>query len=184
MAVLSVKNGTKSRSLLVGNAYYVPSSFESIATLNPTGTTATFSSIPSTYKSLQIRWMIKDASGNTPFIRFNGDSSSVYTTHSMDGSSSYYAQSQINASSGFINYWGTSTGSNIFTVGRTNIIDYANTSKFKTVRNFTGYDENGSGAISLVSNLWRSTSAISSLVITCPAGYVSGSVISLYGIKG
>lgn len=183
LARSSLKTLTKYDSLLVGNDAYSPSEFISIATVNATGTTATFSSIPSTYKSLQIRWMIKDASGNTPFIRFNGDSSSVYTTHSMDGASSYYAQAQTGASSGFINYWGTSTGSNTFTVGITDIVDYADTSKFKTVKTFTGYDENGSGAVSLTSNLWRSTAAITSLVITCPAGYASGSTLALYGMK-
>ena len=173
------------QSMLAGNDKYVPPAFESIATVNATGTTATFSSIPSTYKSLQIRWMFKDASGNTPFIRFNGDSSSVYTTHSLDGNgTTVYAQAQAGASSGFINFWGTSTDSNIFTVGVTDIIDYASTSKFKTVKTFTGYDQNGNGAASINSNLWRSTSAITSFVITCPAGYASGSTIALYGIKG
>lgn len=158
--------------------------FESIASVNATGTTVTFSSIPSTYKHLQIRWMATDG-GNTPFIRFNGDSSSVYTTHSIDGNgSTVYAQNQINAGLGYINFWGSPSASNTFETGITDIIDYASTTKFKTVRTFSGYDENGSGAVSLTSNLWRSTSAITSLVITMGAGYRSGSVFSLYGIKG
>ena len=43
------------------------SSFESIATYTATGgeTSFTFSSIPQTYKSLQIRWMYRDAGNGT-----------------------------------------------------------------------------------------------------------------------
>jgi len=191
MAVSRVKTSSilqgfpKSRSLLAGNAAYVPTSFDSIATINATGTTATFSSIPSTYKSLQLRYMFNDAGGNTPYIRPNADTSSVYANHSIDGNgATAYAQNSVGGGNGFINMWGTSTSSTQFMGGITDIIDYADTSKFKTIRSITGYDNNGSGAVSLTSNLWRSTSAISSLVIVCPGGFVSGSTLALYGIKG
>ena len=160
-------------------------SYESIATLNPTGTTATFSGIPSTYKSLQLRYMFNDSAGNTPYIRLNGDTSNVYANHSIDGNgTTVYAQASVGGGNGFINQWGTATGTSKFMVGITDIIDYADTSKFKTVRSFNGYDENGSGAVCLTSNLWRSTSAVSSLVIVCPGNFTTNSIISLYGIKG
>jgi hypothetical protein len=65
------------------------------------------------------------------------------------------------------------------------IQDYASTTKFKTIRVLTGNDRNGAGGIELNSVLWRSTSAITSLVFpnANSVNYNSGSVFSLYGIN-
>jgi hypothetical protein len=54
MPIISLKTGTKSRSLLVGNPYFVPSSYESIATVTAAGgeTSLNFTSIPGTYVAL------------------------------------------------------------------------------------------------------------------------------------
>ena len=60
MSISSVKTGAIGDSLLAGNAAYNPSSFESIATVTLGSSGAvTFSSIPSTYKALQLRFMAK-----------------------------------------------------------------------------------------------------------------------------
>jgi hypothetical protein len=49
----------------------------------------------------------------------------------------------------------------------------------------TGYDANGSGKVSLYSGLWRSTSAIDSVVLVQNAGnFAQNSQFALYGIKG
>ena len=58
MAVISLKNKLKSGSLLVGNEYYNPTEFESIATVtvgSGGSSTISFTSIPGTYKHLQVR---------------------------------------------------------------------------------------------------------------------------------
>jgi len=79
MTISSVKTGAIGDSLLAGNAAFNPSSFESIATATGSGqTSVTFSSIPSTYKHLQIRIIARDNSGNgggsgALRLRFNGD---------------------------------------------------------------------------------------------------------------
>ena len=66
------------------------------------------------------------------------------------------------------------------------VLDYANTNKFKTIRNLEGFDVNGSGGlVALTSGLYRSTSAITSIKLTPNAGnYAQYSHFALYGIKG
>jgi hypothetical protein len=64
------------------------------------------------------------------------------------------------------------------------VLDYANTNKFKTLRSLTGNDRNGSGSIWLDSGLWRSTSAITSIKFTTGTAFAQYSQFALYGIKG
>jgi len=62
--------------------------FESIATLSGSGvSTVTFSSIPSTYKHLQVRMFGQAAggSGGVVRMRFNGDTGTNYTAHYLTG---------------------------------------------------------------------------------------------------
>ena len=73
---------------------------------------------------------------------------------------------------------------NIFGTGIIDILDYADTSKYKTVRTLFGYDANGSGYIAFSSNLWQSTSAITSITMTPVNGIAEYSSFALYGIKG
>jgi len=177
--------------LLVGNASYVPPSFESIASTSPTsGTSITLSSIPSTYKHLQIRYSIITDAYSDIRIRFNGDTGSNYTSHILWGriNGSVGAEGYTAAGSGLIysnNIEGTTdTYPN---VGIIDVIDYANTSKYKTVRTLAGDDNNGQlnpkAMVQLSSNAWLSTSAINSLTIITGT-FSTGTIISLYGIKG
>jgi hypothetical protein len=180
--------------------------YESIATAVGTGSsgTVTFSSIPSTYKHLQIRMMAKSSytGGSEPLywqavVRPNGDSSSSnYTFHQLRGNGS--AASAAGSGSGAYdgvyvvaaansNYSGYS---DIYGVAIIDIEDYASTTKNKTVRAISGVNNNlsttGSGAVILNSSVWLNTSAITSLTIFEGGAYnwLSGSVFSLYGIKG
>lgn len=191
MPIISLKTGTKSRSLLVGNPYFVPSSYESIASTSPTsGTSITFSSIPSDYKHLQIRYSI--ITGAYEYIRFrlNGDTGSNYTSHILwaRDNGSVGAEGYTAAGSGLIysnNIEGTTdTYPN---VGIIDILDYANTSKYKTLRTFAGDDNNGQinprSMIQLSSNAWLSTSAVNSFTLITGT-YATGTTISLYGVKG
>jgi hypothetical protein len=76
-----------------------------------------------------------------------------------------------------------SSTSNTYGVFIIDILDYANTNKYKTVRTLGGYDANGSGVVSLRSNSWRNTSAITSVKFYT-GGTTSDSRFALYGIKG
>lgn len=178
-------------------------SFESIATQTVGvggASSITFSSIPSTYKHLQIRAIASsDRTGyvvNNYKMTFNGDTASNYRSHFITGG--YLTTPEVGASSsgpeGFI-YMPTGTtsaASNVFAGMIIDVLDYANTNKNKVSRNLMGYDVNGTsgtgsygGTISLTSGLWRSTSVISSISIF-PEGFnwIRYSTFALYGIKG
>jgi hypothetical protein len=70
--------------------------FESIATAVGTGsnTTITFSSIPATFKHLQVRMLAKDThNGGGALVRYtplviNGDTGANYTRHNINGDGS------------------------------------------------------------------------------------------------
>jgi hypothetical protein len=193
MAVISIKNKTKSGSLLVGNSAYTPPSFESIATAVGTGSsgTITFSSIPSTYTHLQIRYLGRNAravTGDTLRMTFNSDSGSNYAYHALYGggttTEAFGSASLAYAPVGYVA--GASAAANIMGVGVVDILDYANTSKNKTFRSLHGEDFNGSGDLAIFSGLWMNTTAISSITIVGGTGanFTTTTNFALYGIKG
>jgi hypothetical protein len=72
----------------------------------------------------------------------------------------------------------------IMGAGIIDILDYANTNKYKTARSLRGYDANGSGNMSLISGLWMNTAAISNITLTARGGSVDQyTTFALYGIK-
>jgi hypothetical protein len=179
---------------LASSVQKITGSFESIATATGTGSSATitFSSIPSTFKHLQIR-AIGRTSGNyreaaIGTIRFNSDTSANYAQHRLYGSGSSVGAS-ANASTtsmAIIQTNGATTGSNILAPNLIDIHDYSSTSVNKTVRSFNGSDANDTdGTINLYSGFWNSTSAVSTITITSLSGnWTTQSTFALYGIKG
>jgi hypothetical protein len=168
--------------------------FESIATVTGnTSGTITFSNIPTTYQHLQLRTIGRGTqSGNYTNMNLrvgNGsvDTGSNYTYHRLFGNgSSVTADGASNQTAGLFGITGASASANIFMVNLIDIVDYANTNKFKTIRNLKGYDLNGSGEIFFESYLWRSTSAITTIELTLGGGQTlnTNSHFALYGIKG
>lgn len=167
--------------------------YESIATASLSGaTTVTFSSIPSTYTSLQLRFIIRDVTGYGSSIRFNGDTGNNYARHALGaylsgGSMTTFASGLASTNQIGVGNWNGMT-TNTFSVGIIDIHDYASTTKNKTVRAFSGVDSNGAseGSIDLLSGVWMNTAAVSSLTFFSqgPTNFTTGSTISLYGIKG
>lgn len=184
------------RSLVAGAA----TSFESIATVSVgSGGSASveFTSIPNTFTHLQIRYIARTNRGTFGVESFkinvgvsSADTGANYTRHFLlgDGSSAAaYADTSATYWEG-VNDLGTTTGGS-FGAGVIDILDYANTNKYKTMRKLGGVDVNGTvggvgGAISLVSSVWMSTSAIGYIKI---AGMLNNlqqySHFALYGIK-
>lgn len=188
----------KSRSLLAGNSAYLPPSYESIATVTGSGSsgTVTFSSIPSTYTHLQIRYIAKSTQGGTaasyiPTININGSAASAYANHALRGDGATVAatgaatQTSISASYAVIPNSATAYA-NMHGVGIIDILDYTSTSKNKTLKLMTGVDLNNPGIVNLSSGLWYATpTAITSVAINVPTGsWTTTSVFALYGIKG
>ena len=82
MAIRSLKTNSFSRSLLTGNTAFMPGSYESIATVSvgSGGTSsADFTSVPSTYTHLQIRYTTYASNGSYLSIQFNGDTGTNYS---------------------------------------------------------------------------------------------------------
>jgi hypothetical protein len=169
------------------------SSYESIATYTGSGnpTFIEFTSIPSTFKHLQIRTMARDifgGSGTDNFnLRFNSDTASNYAIHRLQGDgASATASGTASTTSVSIIPSTILDGStaNIFAVSIIDILDYGSTSKNKTVRYLSGGDLNGSGRVSVGSGLWMSTSAVTTIRLTTGGtGYSTPSSFALYGIK-
>jgi len=170
-------------------------SYESIATFTGNGSanSVTFSSIPQTYTSLQIRcfgMVTLGISTNRLKLNFNSDTGNNYAYHSLIGDgSSVSTETGINQAA--IDNMGTVMGSTYAPAPTIiDIHDYTATSRNKTVRSFTGADGNiasGSFRILLSSGLWMNTSAITSIDVALTNGslaFTTSSVISLYGIKG
>lgn len=162
--------------------------FESIATINVSTAVSsiTFSSIPSTYQHLQVRWMCLNSAAQTDLkFQLNGDSSSVYAFHQLYGDgSSAGAGALTTQTRGFTGSGGTTTAAG---VGVLDVLDYTSTTKNKTARALSGVDANGSGIVSMRSNLYfpSTIAAITSLTIAPDSGtFNQYSSFALYGIKG
>jgi len=169
-----------------------PSSYSSIATQtvgSGGASSITFSSIPSTYTHLQIRYIAKDARtvGNAAsqvYIRYNSDSGTNYAVHELAGDGT--TASAYGAASGTSNYAviGDATSGSYTGLGIIDILDYANTNKNKTMRALSGNDLNGSGSIKLTSGLWMNTAAINTITLTpLSTPFSQYSSFALYGVK-
>ena len=171
----------------------VQTSYQSISTVtvgSGGSASASFTSIPATYTHLQIRAIGRTnraSATNDPFkIVFNSDTGSNYSNHYLQGDgSSASAFADVNA--GFIAaYLATATSATASAFGTivVDILDYTNTNKYKTTRSLGGFDNNGSGIVSLVSGNWRNTNAITSITISQQVGssWNEYSSFALFGI--
>ena len=175
--------------IMASSRLVASTAYESIATASGNGiTNITFSSIPATYKHLQIRGIINVAAAISAKFQFNGDTGSNYAVHNLYGNGTAAAASGI-ASRTIIDLGrqvGFPSDANIYGAFIFDVIDYASTSKYKTTRSFQGTDTNGNGVlgVDLESGLWMSTSAINSINLNWTFNGGSATSIALYGIKG
>jgi hypothetical protein len=146
-----------------------------------------FTSIPATYKHLQIRAIGKSTSAGTQGdLTFNSDTGNNYTYHSLygDGGGAFSEASAPRANIAAAIGLNSSSTANVFNASVIDILDYANTNKYKTTRILTGLDTNASGQIALNSGLWMNTTAVTSVTITARSNAIAQySSFALYGIK-
>lgn len=158
--------------------------YEPIATYTTSGSAAnvTFSSIAGTYTDLVI---IVNGGGSTNadlHMQFNSDTGTNYSRTVLSGNgtaASSSRQSSVNYirvdSVGYLN-----TTFPAFT-GIINIMNYSNSTTNKTVVSRTN---NASTGVDASVGLWRSTAAITSVVLFPDVGTLTnGSTFTLYGIK-
>lgn len=162
----------------------VTNSYESIATVtvgSGGSSQIDFTSIPSTFKHLQLRAYAKGSTNLYSPIRFNGDSPTTnYKLHELYGNGT--SVTSVADSNAYINnILGTNFNGVIM-----DILDYTSSNKNKTVRMLSGINNNGTGSVLFTSILWmNSTDAISSIRFTVNTGnFAEYSKFALYGIKG
>lgn len=180
-------------SQISGHLWAPSNSYDSIATttVGAGGTsTITFSSIPSTYKHLQIRAFARCATATVVrniTLRINSDTGANYATHYLYGDgASALAAADVSAAFMYAGIAaGASANASVFGANVMDILDYANSNKNKTVRNLRGVDNNGSGTVYLVSGMWNNTAAVSTITLAVEGGanFDQYSSFALYGIK-
>lgn len=180
--------------LLAGGVAASTNSYESISTVTvgAGGSSAvTFSSIPSTYKHLQIRaighWSGTSNQYANGQLQINGDTASNYSYHRLYGNGSAASADASTSTTKINTPWFPDDLYNTAIFGSIiiDVLDYQNTNKYKTIRTLGGFDGNGSGFVGLFSGLWMQTTAISSISISLPSyNLTQYSKFALYGIKG
>lgn len=172
--------------------------FQSIATTTVgaggSNGSVTFSSIPQTYKHLQVRGLTRTDRASTydgAYIYFNSDTTKTnYTLHGLRGdgaSASSYGYASASATGSQIPITlGNSSTAQMFGVMIIDILDYTNTNKNTTIRGLGGNDTNGGGYVDLVSGVWLNTAAVSDISFQVANGteFLQYSHFALYGIKG
>lgn len=151
-------------------------------TLSSSASTVTFSSISGSYTDLIL---VTDniQSGGTQanlFVQFNSDSGSNYsrTWLSGDGSSAFSGRESSQTKMGLTAYCYPQTTTRW--AGLIHIENYSNETTYKTVL-IRG--NNSAVGVDSIVGLWRSTSAITSLVLSRSNDqFATGSTFTLYGV--
>lgn len=195
MTVSSVKTGELSLSFALNNNFMEPIA----TTLVGSGGTnnITFNDIPQTYKHLQIRGIArstKNADGRGAlYLQLNSDNAVNYSSHNLIGDGASVSSDAVTSQPYMLGVsWmlpSATATANAFGGFILDILDYANISKYKIIRNLIGSDFNSTtplpGRIGLESSSWRNTDAVTSIKFYTDSGnWAQYSRFSLYGIKG
>lgn len=153
-------------------------------TLGSSASTVSFTSISSLYTDLIIvATPIGDGGTGNIRMTFNTDTGSNYsgTEYGIASNNAVSAARNINLTSILLTdfgYYQDNTKQNTFI----HIFNYANTSMYKTVIARSNNDAVGTG---MTAGLWRNTNAITSIQLPAEgSNYATGSIFTLYGIKG
>ena len=170
------------------------SDFELIGTvvLSANQANVNFTSIPQTYRHLQLRGVVKgswSSDGDNIAFRLNGTNADITHGLSSSGARNNTLSSFSTGGSWVVFGTGNSSGAvNSFGAFIVDILDYGQTTKNKTIKALSGYETQDPGAlrVGLTSSLRVSTAAVTSIQIASAnsPNLVAGSRFSLYGMKG
>jgi hypothetical protein len=158
--------------------------YEPIQTVTHSGAstgTLTLSSIPATYTDLVVVAHILYSADNGNYIglRFNGDSSALYSSTPLVGDGTSYNSYRATGDTK-IAFYASSTST--YTAVTMHINNYANTTTNKAV--LLRSSSVSSTNVEARTGLYRSTAAINSLSLFFPnASIAAGTNVTIYGIK-
>lgn len=159
----------------------MPATYDKISTttLGSAVSTVTFSSIPSTYTDLVIVFNAAGTVYVNSVIRFNGDTSTNYSSTRLYGNGTSASSARFNTET--FAYIGDLTTSICTTIVQ--VQNYANTTTFKS---FLTRSSAAAGGLDANAGIYRKTpiAAITSIdLIASGTTFIIGSTFTLYGIK-
>lgn len=156
--------------------------------LASTAASVTFSNIPQTYRDLVVEFTGNVVSSSVPRLRFNSDTSNASTNYSNTfligyGAGTYTTNLQNNSGifvGGWFNTW--PVGTTVVATNTVNIVSYANSSLYKSCLS-RGSD--ASSEASAFAGTWRSTAAITAIVVTNggTGDFNAGTSFRLWGVS-
>jgi len=169
--------------------------YESIATLTASGGESflSFTSIPSTYSSIQLRGIGRFSTAvhaNFVSIKLNNDTAANYVWHRIwsDGGTAFAGATTASTFMPIGRATGSSAASSIYGAAVCDILDYSSTNKNKTIRALGGTASTNStnqNIIQFSSGLWLNTAAVNRVDVYPDSGtWSTGTTFALYGIKG
>lgn len=160
-----------------------------LAYLSNLAAVSAFTNIPSGYQDLMVVINARGSRSLTSddcLIRFNNDGSGINSWTFLQGDGSSATSARNTSGNNFIvvgSMPASNATSGIFGSIICHILNYANTSTYKTILSRSACDLNGSGYSQETIGLYRSTSAINRIDVTQYVGYTSGSTATLYGVR-
>jgi hypothetical protein len=170
-------------------------------TIGTTGTPASisFTNIPQTFSTLEIRTFMRNnntiTGGSYAGFYINSDTSNTYSFYywRADGSGTTSTTTGTSAPAGIqplgVLERNTSNNdiANTYGVMLTQIPNYTSSTSYKIIKNYGGYDANGTGTCYFTSNCyWGSTNPVTTITINngdgTSLGFTAGSRVDLYGI--
>ena len=163
--------------------------FESIQTVTTTAGQSSISltSIPSTYKHLQVRMSnIRYQGDQLIKITYNSNGSAIYGTHTFIGNGSVVASSGGGSNTRWDALYVPNNGGSP-NIGMTAILDIHDYTAGKNTgsRLLLGVDFNGSGRVGIEDCAFLSTTPIDTITFApFSTTFIAGCKFALYGIKG
>jgi len=163
--------------------------YEKIASTTVSGTSTssiTFSSISSAYTDLRLIATTRqdnNASNDSLRLRFNSDTTVSYSRTNLTGDGSTAASTRLSDDEiNIVAYTpGTSAAAGLFAVTTIDLLNYSNTTTYKTCLIRTS---NAAAGTAATVGLWRNTAAINTIFMRISGfNMAAGCTFTLYGIK-
>lgn len=163
----------------MATATYIPIATQ---TLGSAAASITFNSIPGTYTDLRLVLTCTTSLSADILLQFNGDTATNYSaTYLYGGVTSAGSGSDVSVAWIYLTDV-SSTSTTVPSIRTVDIMSYAGSTN-KTMLKTESGDYNGSGQVTVSVGLWRSTAAITSMLITVSgATFATGTIATLWGI--